>query len=155
MREPPRILVVDDNPANLEILETRLARQGYEVVTAKDGDQALVAAREQAPDLILLDVMMPGKDGIEVCRELKSDPGLPFMPVILVTGLNHPPSFAGSRFEQRRTVFQKPIDFVQLSHRLRDFLGPVSQSTGLGPERISELTDNPPALPCSPQTTAC
>ena len=73
MREPPRILVVDDNPANLEILETRLARQGYEVVTAKDGDEALVAARAQTPDLILLDVMMPGKDGIQVCRELKAD----------------------------------------------------------------------------------
>jgi CheY-like chemotaxis protein len=85
MREPPRVLVVDDNPANLEIIETRLARQGYEIVTARDGDEALIAAREQTPDLILLDVMMPGKDGIQVCRELKADPDLPFMPIILVT----------------------------------------------------------------------
>ena len=64
MREPPRILVVDDNPANLEILEARLARQGYEVITAKDGVEALVVARAQTPDLLLLDIMMPGKDGI-------------------------------------------------------------------------------------------
>ena len=54
-------------------MEARLARQGYEVVTAEDGDAALIAARAQTPDLILLDVMMPGKDGIQVCRELKAD----------------------------------------------------------------------------------
>ena len=60
-------LVVDDNPANLEILETRLTRQGYEVVTAKDGDEALIAARARTPDLILLDIMMPGKDDVKVC----------------------------------------------------------------------------------------
>lgn len=90
MREPPRILVVDDNPANLEILEARLARQGYEVSSARDGDEALITARERAPDLILLDVMMPGKDGIQVCRELKADQSLPFMPIILVTAKADP-----------------------------------------------------------------
>jgi CheY-like chemotaxis protein len=62
MSEPARILVVDDNPANREILETRLVSQGYEVITAEDGDEALRRAREHTPDLILLDVMMPGKD---------------------------------------------------------------------------------------------
>ena len=90
MRQPPLLLIVDDNPANLEIMETRLARQGYEIITAKDGDAALLAARQQTPDLILLDVMMPGKDGIQVCRELKSDGALPFMPIILVTAKADP-----------------------------------------------------------------
>ena len=85
MRSPPRILVVDDNPMNVEILEARLAAQGYEILTAGDGEQALALARGQHPDLILLDVMMPGVDGIEVCRRLKADAALPFMPVILVT----------------------------------------------------------------------
>ena len=60
--------VVDDTPANREILETRLISQGYEVLVAKDGEEALAIARQSTPDLILLDVMMPGKDGFEVCR---------------------------------------------------------------------------------------
>jgi CheY-like chemotaxis protein len=63
-------MVVDDTPANVRMLETRLAREGYEVITAHDGEQALAAAREQRPDLILLDIMMPKIDGIKVCREL-------------------------------------------------------------------------------------
>ncbi|PYN07712.1 MAG: adenylate/guanylate cyclase domain-containing response regulator, partial [Candidatus Rokuibacteriota bacterium] len=59
MRRPPRILIVDDNPMNLEILQTRLAIHGYEIVTAADGEEALATASEKQPDLILLDVMMP------------------------------------------------------------------------------------------------
>ena len=85
MRSPPRILIADDNEANLDILRTRLAGQGYEIVIAVDGDAALDGAREHHPDLILLDVMMPKRDGFEVCRLLKADPTLPFMPIILVT----------------------------------------------------------------------
>ncbi|MGH8798022.1 MAG: response regulator, partial [Caldimonas sp.] len=59
MRNPPRILVVDDNPTNIKILKTRLAKEGYDIIAAGDGVEALAAAREQLPDLILLDVMMP------------------------------------------------------------------------------------------------
>ena len=85
MRNPPRILVVDDNPTNLEVLCVRLNSQGYEVVTAVDGEDALVRARELEPDLVLLDVMMPKLDGISVLKELKRDTTLRFIPVILVT----------------------------------------------------------------------
>src|SRR6202048_4341995 len=85
MHNPPRILIVDDNEMNRDILVTRLATQGYELTQAADGGEALAAAKEQLPDLILLDVMMPKIDGIEVCRRLKGDPNLPFMPIILVT----------------------------------------------------------------------
>ena len=85
MRNPPRILVVDDNPTNLEVLRVRLNSQGYEVVTAVDGEDALVRARELDPDLVLLDVMMPKLDGISVLKELKRDATLRFIPVILVT----------------------------------------------------------------------
>ena len=122
MREPPRILVVDDNPANLEILETRLARQGYEVVTARDGDEALVAARAQTPDLILLDVMMPGKDGIQVCRELKADPGLPFMPVILVTAKADPDDIVAGLDAGGDEYMTKPVDHAALVARVRSIL---------------------------------
>ena len=85
MRSVPRILIADDNPANVDILRTRLSSQGYEIITANDGEAALEASRQHLPDLILLDVMMPKRDGFEVCRLLKSDPSLPFMPIILVT----------------------------------------------------------------------
>src|SRR5207302_10765201 len=85
MRSPPRILIADDNPMNLEILQTRLAIHGYEIVTAADGEEALAMASETQLDLILLDVMMPRMDGIEVCRRLKADTSLAFIPVIMVT----------------------------------------------------------------------
>jgi adenylate cyclase len=71
MHHPPRILIVDDSEANRDILSARLSRHGYELMHAADGEEALAAARERAPDLILLDVMMPKIDGIEVCRRLK------------------------------------------------------------------------------------
>ena len=85
MRTPPRILVVDDNLVNVDIIQTCLSAQGYDIVTAADGDAALAMAIAQLPDLILLDVMMPKRDGIDVCRILKADHSLPFMPIILVT----------------------------------------------------------------------
>ena len=85
MRTPARILIADDNPDNLDILRTRLAAHGYEILTATDGEEALAVAREKQPDLILLDIMMPKMDGIEVCRHLKADASLPFMPIIMVT----------------------------------------------------------------------
>jgi adenylate cyclase len=122
MRQPPRVLVVDDNPANLEILETRLTRQGYEVVTARDGDEALVAARAQTPDLILLDVMMPGKDGIEVCRELKADQTLPFMPVILVTAKADPGDIVAGLDAGGDEYVTKPVDHAALVARVRSIL---------------------------------
>jgi class 3 adenylate cyclase len=76
---------VDDNPTNLEILRVRLNAQGYEVVTAVDGEDALARAKELEPDLVLLDVMMPKLDGISVLKLLKQDTKLRFVPVILVT----------------------------------------------------------------------
>ena len=85
MRTPPRILIVDDNATNREVLQVRLNAQGYETVTAVDGEEALVKVRESNPDLVLLDVMMPKLDGISVVKQLKQDSKLRFIPVILVT----------------------------------------------------------------------
>ena len=82
---PARILVADDNETNRDILATRLQANGYEVLHAGDGEEALAVTRAQRPDLILLDIMMPKLDGIEVCKRVKADAALPFTPVILVT----------------------------------------------------------------------
>ena len=85
MHDPPRILAVDDTPENLEILRMRLEANGYEVVTAADGEEGLAKTRVLQPDLILLDIMMPRLDGISVVRMLKQDVSLRSIPVILVT----------------------------------------------------------------------
>ena len=76
MHTPPRILIVDDNETNRDILRTRLGPQGYDMLEAADGEEAVAMARLHHPDLILLDVMMPKLNGIEACRQLKADPDL-------------------------------------------------------------------------------
>ena len=81
---------MDDTPTNVHILQMRLAASGYDIVTAADGEEALAATRETQPDLILLDVMMPKLDGFEVCRRLRADASLPFIPIILVTAKADP-----------------------------------------------------------------
>jgi two-component system cell cycle response regulator len=83
-----QILVVDDVPANVKLLEAKLASEYYDVLTAKDGFEALQVAKNKKPDLILLDVMMPGMDGFEVCRRLKQDSEISHIPVVMVTALS-------------------------------------------------------------------
>ena len=83
-----RVLVVDDLPTNVKVLEAKLAAEYFTVITATSGAEALAAARESAPDIILLDVMMPEMDGFEVCRRLKADTETAHIPVVMVTALS-------------------------------------------------------------------
>ena len=85
-----RILVVDDMPANTRLLEAKLSAEYYQVATAPDGHEALKLARSWQPDLILLDIMMPGMDGYETCRRLKDDATTLHIPVVMVTALGEP-----------------------------------------------------------------
>jgi DNA-binding response OmpR family regulator len=84
-RVMPKILVVDDEPDALEVLEFNLKNAGYEVSTADDGEAALKKARQLLPDLILLDLMLPEVDGLEVCKLLRRDPATSGIPIIMVT----------------------------------------------------------------------
>ncbi len=86
--EPARILIVDDVPENIGVLFEFLITQGYEVSIAPDGIHALEVIRYDPPDLILLDVMMPGIDGFETCRRIKADPTYAWLPVIFMTALS-------------------------------------------------------------------
>ena len=115
-------MVVDDTPANVRMLEARLAREGYEVIVAHDGEQALAAAREAQPDLILLDIMMPKIDGIEVCRRLKSDPAFPFTPVIMVTALSDSKDVVAGLEAGGDDYLAKPVDQQALSARVKSML---------------------------------
>ncbi|HET8531018.1 MAG TPA: response regulator [Methylomirabilota bacterium] len=122
MRTPPRILVVDDTPANVHILQARLAANGYEVVTATDGEEALTAVRDTQPDLILLDVMMPKLDGIEVCRRLRADPSLPFIPIIMVTAKADPKDVVAGLEAGGDEYLTKPVDQAALVARVKSML---------------------------------
>ncbi len=82
------ILCVDDEQANLKLLEKILLPRGYSLVSASSGEDALLKIKSQAIDLVLLDILMPGMDGFEVCRQIKTDPELRNIPVIIVTSLS-------------------------------------------------------------------
>lgn len=83
-----KVLIADDEPDILEILKYNLVKEGYEVITAKDGDDALEKARRNQPDLIILDVMMPHKTGVEVCRLLRSQPAFQQTLIVFLTAVN-------------------------------------------------------------------
>jgi adenylate cyclase len=122
VRDPARILVVDDVADNVEILRMRLTSLGYEVVVAEDGEQALAQVRETLPDLILLDIMMPKIDGLEVVRRLKADASLPFIPVILVTAKSSQKDVIAGLDAGGDDYLIKPIDHGALVARVRAML---------------------------------
>jgi adenylate cyclase len=122
VRSPPRVLVVDDNAMNVKIVQTRLASEGYDIVTAADGEAALVAVRELGPDLILLDVMMPRLDGIEVCKRLRADPNMPFTPIILLTAMTDNKDVIAGLEAGADEYLTKPIDHGALVARVRSML---------------------------------
>jgi adenylate cyclase len=122
MRTPPRILIADDQPMNVDILQTRLAVHGYELLTAADGEEALGMARAQLPDLILLDIMMPKMDGLEVCRLLKGDAALPFMPIIMVTAKADTKDIVAGLEVGADEYLTKPVDQAALVARVKSML---------------------------------
>ncbi len=122
MRTPPCILIVDDEPFNLDILQTRLSVHDYEILTATDGEEALAVATAQQPDLILLDIMMPKMDGIDVCRYLKADTSLPFMPIILVTAKADSKDVVAGLEAGADEYLTKPVDQAALVARVKSML---------------------------------
>ena len=122
MREPPLILVVDDVPDNVDILQMRLESQGYEVTTAGDGEAALAIIRDKLPDLVLLDIMMPKLDGIATVKQLKADNALPFTPVILVTARADAKDVIAGLEAGGDDYLTKPVDQAALMARVRAML---------------------------------
>jgi DNA-binding response OmpR family regulator len=122
--KPFRILVVDDEPDLLMLLEEHLRQEGYDVITATTGMQAITKAREEQPDIILLDVMMPGVSGFDVCNILQDFPETAAIPVIFLTAVA----------ETRRKVMglnlgaddyiTKPFDLHELAARVQAALRP-------------------------------
>ena len=122
MKTPPLILIVDDNLTNLDILQARLEAHNYKILTATDGKAGLAMAKEKQPDLILLDIMMPKMDGIEVCQHLRADSSLPFMPIILVTAKADPKDVVAGLEAGGDEYLTKPVDHAALVARVKSML---------------------------------
>jgi diguanylate cyclase (GGDEF)-like protein len=123
-REPQhaRILIVDDHDDNVELLRARLDAWGYTTDTASDGAEALEKVEQHPPDLVLLDVMMPKIDGIEVARRVKANPSLPFIPIIMQTALDATENKVEGLEAGADDYITKPIDFAELKARLTSML---------------------------------
>jgi len=114
-----RILVVDDTPANLRLLEAKLTAEYFEVITAADGPSALDLAASNAPDLILLDIMMPGLDGFEVAKRLKADLNTRHIPIVMVTALTESADRVRGLEVGADDFLSKPVNDVALFARVR------------------------------------
>jgi class 3 adenylate cyclase len=122
MRARPLILAVDDLTENLDILTMRLEAHDYEVVTATDGHEAIAKVRELLPDLVLLDVMMPGIDGIEVTRRLKADESLRAIPIVLLTAKSGVEDVVAGLDAGADDYLTKPFERTTLVARVRSLL---------------------------------
>ena len=126
MTQPAKILLVDDDPVFVEATKTVLESK-YQVITAHDGEEGLEKARKEKPDLILLDIIMPGKDGFHVCKQLKQDPKLAKIPVIMLTsfaqhkGETDIPVDAGLELEAEGYM-EKPVSPEALLKQVRSML---------------------------------
>jgi two-component system cell cycle response regulator DivK len=121
-KQMPKILLVEDNEMNRDMLTRRLQRRGYQIVSAGDGEQGLSLARAAAPDLILMDITLPGMDGWEVARLLKADQSTRHIPIIALT--------ARVLLTDQAKAFEvgcddydtKPIDFGRLTEKIGSLL---------------------------------
>ena len=143
-----RILVVDDVPANTRLLEAKLTAEYYQVASARDGFEAVAAARRWQPDLILLDVMMPGMDGFECCRQLKQDTATLHIPVVMVTALGDAAERVAGLEAGADDFLSKPVEYGTLMSRVRSLVrlkrlldewrarGETVRALGLAEERM-------------------
>lgn len=117
-----RILVVDDDPEIVALLSTRLGKRGYTVSTAEDGHKALEVAKREKPDVVLLDVMMPGKSGWEVARALKNDPVTQDVKIVMVSAIGEKTNEITAPIYGADAHVDKPFEFEKLEQTLRTLL---------------------------------
>ena len=117
-----RVLVVDDILSNVKLLEAKLTAEYFEVLTASSGEQALTRVVAELPDIVLLDVMMPGMDGFEVCRRIKANPKVAHIPIVMVTALDQPSDRVNGLDAGADDFLTKPVDDFALFARVRSLV---------------------------------
>jgi DNA-binding response OmpR family regulator len=122
MQNPASLLVVDDDPEIVNMLATRLGKRGYKVTTASDGNRALELARREKPDLVLLDVMMPGKSGWEVARALKQDPVTEHVKIVMLTAIGEKTNEITAPIYGADAHVDKPFEFDKLERVISGLL---------------------------------
>jgi len=142
-KRPPKILVVDDVPENVRLLEAVLVPRGYEVVTAHDGDAALDLVEAEEPDLILLDVMMPGLDGWRVAEMLLEDPDTRDIPIVFLTARADLRDRARGIDLGGLDYITKPFNPVELAALVRGVLGAVERGERerLRSDKVAQLRE--------------
>jgi class 3 adenylate cyclase len=130
-----RILVVDDTPANVKLLGDLLRAKGYEVTTAANGEQALESIARRPPDLVLLDIMMPGISGYEVCRKIRENPATALLPVVLATSLDPNQERVKGIEAGADDFLPKPVNQAELFARVKSLL----RIKNLQDERLARL----------------
>jgi CheY-like chemotaxis protein len=118
-----RVLIVDDDPEIVSMLSTRLGARGYTVSTASDGTRALELARRERPDVVLLDVMMPGKSGWEVARALKQDPVTQAIKIVMVSAIGEQVNELTSPIYGADAHLDKPFEFEKLEKIIASVTG--------------------------------
>jgi len=118
----PTILIADDDPQILTMLGIRLAKKGYTILEASDGLQTLKQARDHHPDLVLLDVMMPGKNGWEVAKELRGDDDLKNIGIVMLTAIGEKVNGLTSPLYGADAYVDKPFDFNDLEKKIKAIL---------------------------------
>ncbi len=118
----PTILIADDDPEILTLLGIRLSKKGYVVIEAQDGNAAIERARKEKPDLVLLDVMMPGKNGWEVAKALRDDPALANLGIVMLTAIGERVNEMTSPLYGADDYVDKPFDFTELEKKIRAVL---------------------------------
>ncbi|MDD5259324.1 MAG: response regulator [bacterium] len=104
-----KILLVDDEPKLLLLVKSRLEASGYEVITAADGEEALAMIPSEKPDLLVLDIMMPKIDGLQVCTQVKNDPGLKQIPIIILTAKSQREAMIEAKKSRANSYVVKPF----------------------------------------------
>ncbi|WP_298300756.1 response regulator [Hydrotalea sp.] len=137
-----RILIADDEPDILEIISYNLTKEGYEVITAKDGDEAIEKAKLVKPHLIILDIMMPHKTGIEVCAILRSQPQFQQTLIIFLTALSDEPSHIKGLETGADDYISKPISPKMLISRVNALFRRVQKEDGK-PLKVGNITIDP------------